>query len=112
MFKNRMNVPLKRFLVSRDELIHLFIHTFLYKLTLQTRVCVCVCTQLCLTLRPHGLYVAIAHQAPLSIGFSKQEYWSGLPFPAPEDLTHPVTELTPLVTPALADGLFTVSATK
>ena len=111
-----MNVPLKRFLVSRDELIHLFIHTFLYKLTLQTRVCVCVCvcacTQLCLTLRPHELYVAIAHQSPLSIGFPKQEYWSGLPFPPPEDLTHPVTELTPLVTPALADGFFTISATK
>ena len=38
-----MNAPLKRFLVSRDGLIHLLIHTFLYKLTLQTvRMCVCV----------------------------------------------------------------------
>ena len=31
-----------------------------------------------------------AHQAPLSIGFSKQEYWSGLPFPSPGDLPNPV----------------------
>ena len=28
----------------------------------------------------------VAHQAPLSMGFSRQEYWSGLPFPSPEDL--------------------------
>ena len=34
----------------------------------------------------------VAHQAPLSMGFSKQEYWSGLPFPSPGDLPHPGTE--------------------
>ena len=34
----------------------------------------------------------IAHQAPLSMGFSRQEYWSGLPFPSPEDLPEPGTE--------------------
>ena len=34
----------------------------------------------------------IAHQAPLSMGFSRQEYWSGLPFPSPEDLPNPGTE--------------------
>ena len=28
----------------------------------------------------------VAYQAPLSMGFSRQEYWSGLPFPSPEDL--------------------------
>ena len=31
----------------------------------------------------------VAHQAPLSMGFSRQEYWSGLPFPSPEDLSDP-----------------------
>ena len=31
----------------------------------------------------------VAHQAPLSRGFSRQEYWSGLPFPPPEDLPYP-----------------------
>ena len=31
----------------------------------------------------------VAHQAPLSMGFSRQEYWSGLPFPPPGDLPNP-----------------------
>ena len=34
----------------------------------------------------------VAHQAPLSMGFPRQEYWSGLPFPSPGDLTHPGIE--------------------
>ena len=34
----------------------------------------------------------IAHQAPLSMGFSKQEYWSGLPCPPPRDLPNPGIE--------------------
>ena len=35
---------------------------------------------------------AIAHQAPLSMGFSRQEYWTELPFPSPEDLSDPGIE--------------------
>ena len=34
----------------------------------------------------------LAHQAPLSMGFPRQEYWSGLLFPSPEDLPDPGTE--------------------
>ena len=34
----------------------------------------------------------VAHQAPLSMGFSRQEYWSGLPFPSPGDLPDPRIE--------------------
>ena len=34
----------------------------------------------------------IGHQAPASIGFSRQEYWSGLPYPSPEDLPNPRIE--------------------
>ena len=34
----------------------------------------------------------VAYQAPLSVGFSRQEYWSGLPFPSPEDLSDPGIE--------------------
>ena len=41
------------------------------------------------SLRPHGL---VAYQAPLSMGFSRQEYWSGLPFPSPGDLPNPGIE--------------------
>ena len=35
----------------------------------------------------------VAYHAPLSMGFSRQEYWSGLLFPSPEDLSHPGIEL-------------------
>ena len=45
-----------------------------------------------------------AHQAPLSLGFSRQEYWSGLPSPSPEDLPDPGIDPT---SPALAGGFFT-----
>ena len=34
----------------------------------------------------------VAHQAPLSLGFSRQEYWSGLPFPSPGDVPDPGIE--------------------
>ena len=43
-----------------------------------------------MTLQHHGLYVA--QQAPLSMKFSKQEYWSELPFPPPRDLSDPGIE--------------------
>ena len=41
------------------------------------------------------------------MGFSRQEYWSGLPFPSPEDLPNPGTEPT---SPALAAGFFTTGS--
>ena len=37
----------------------------------------------------------VARQAPLSMGFSRREYWSGLPFPSPRDLLDPGIELRP-----------------
>ena len=49
----------------------------------------------------------IAHQAPLSMGFSRQEYWRGLPFPSPGGLPNPGTEPETPVSPALAGGFFT-----
>ena len=52
----------------------------------------------------------IAHQAPLSMGFSRQEHWSGFPFPSPGDLPNPGIEPTSLTSPALAGGFFTTSA--
>ena len=48
-----------------------------------------------------------AHQAPLSMGFPRQEYWSGLPYPPPEDLPNPRIEPESFVSPALADEFFT-----
>ena len=49
----------------------------------------------------------VAHQAPLSMGFSTQEYWSGLPFPTPGDLLDPGIKLGSLASPGLAGGFFT-----
>ena len=50
-------------------------------------------------------------QAPLSMGFSRQEYWSGLPCPPPGDLPKPGIEPACLMFPVLADGFFTTNAT-
>ena len=49
------------------------------------------------------------HWAPLSMGFSRQEYWSALPFPSPGDLPNPGIETPSLVSSSLAGGLFTTS---
>ena len=53
----------------------------------------------------------VAHQVPLSMGFSKQKYWSGFPFPSPGDLPNPGTKPRSLTSPALAGGFFMTSAT-
>ena len=53
----------------------------------------------------------VAHQAPLSMEFSRQKYWRGLPFPIPGDLPDSGIEPVPLVSPALAGGFFTTVIT-
>ena len=53
----------------------------------------------------------VTHQAPLSMGFSRQEYWSGLPCPPPGDLLHPGIKSASLMPPGGAGGFFTTSAT-
>ena len=52
-------------------------------------VCVCVCVCVCKSFSHVWLFVTpwtVAHQTPLSMGFSRQEFWSGLSFPSPGDL--------------------------
>ena len=53
----------------------------------------------------------VACQAPLSMGFSRQEHWSGMPCPPPGDLPNPEIEPTSPTSPALADRFFTISVT-
>ena len=65
---------------------------------------VCSVTQSCPTLVTPWTG---AHQAPLSMAFSKQEYWSGLPFLSPRDLLDPRIEPGSPASPALAGGFFT-----
>ena len=70
--------------------------------------CVCLVTRSCLTLAtPH----TVACQAPLSMEFSRQEYWSGLPCPSPWDLPDPGVEPGSLTSLALTGVFFTTSAT-
>ena len=45
--------------------------------------------------------LTIARQAPLSVGFPRQEYWSGLPFPSPGDFPDPEMEAASPVSPVL-----------
>ena len=70
-------------------------------------MCVCACVfkslQSCLTL---GNPWTVTHQAPLSMGFSRQEYWGGLPFPPPGHLPDPGIEPKSLSSPALAGGFW------
>ena len=58
---------------------------------LVTKLCLILCDPMNCT----------AHQAPLSLGFSRQEYWSGLPLPSPGDLADPGIKPDSLVSPAL-----------
>ena len=53
----------------------------------------------------------VTHQAPLFTKLSRQEYWSGLPFPPPGDLPNTRIEHMSLVSPALVSGFFTTSTT-
>ena len=67
----------------------------------------CVCVLTCFSrVQLFATPWTVAHQAPLSMGFSKQEYWSGLPFPSPGDLPDPGIEPRSLMSPVLqADSL-------
>ena len=72
-------------------------------------MCVCqVASIVSDSLRP---LKTVAHQAPLSMGFSRQDYWSGLPCPLPGDLPDPGIEPGSCTFPTLAGALFTTSAT-
>ena len=85
-------------------------------------VCVCVCVralarmhariQSCfIHVRLFATLWTLARQAPLPMGFSRQEYWSGLPVPPLGDLPNPDIEPKSLMSPAMAGGLFTTSTT-
>ena len=60
----------------------------------ESTFCMLSCCRVCPTVWPYGSCdpMVTARQAPLSTGFSRQEYWSGLPFPSPGDLPDPGTK--------------------
>ena len=71
-----------------------------------------VCVRMCTVVFDSFVTLeTVAHQTPLSIEFSRQEYRRELPFPPPGDLSNPEIKPTSLESPALAGGFFTTSAT-
>ena len=84
---------------------HTYIHWYIYMYSNTYRMCMqshFSCDWLSATLR------TVAHQAPLSMGFSRQEHWCGLPCPPAGDLSYPENEPS---SPALIGKFFTTSVT-
>ena len=76
---------------------HMYIHVCMLSRFSRVRLCATLWT--------------VAHQAPLSMGFSRQEYWSGLPCPPPGELGDPGIKPASFMSPALASRFFTTSVT-
>ena len=75
-----------------------------YKTLFHMRVC---CILSCFSrVRLFATLCTVPHHAPLSMAFSRQEYWSGLPFPSPGDPPDPRIETESLMSPALAGSFF------
>ena len=77
--------------------------------------CVCACMSACIVAQSCLTLVTpwtVAHQAPLSMGFSRQEYWNGFSFPTPGDLPNPGIKPLSLATLALAGEFFTTALRK
>ena len=68
----------------------------------------CVCGQLLSCVQVFAAPWVAACQAPLSMEFSRQEYWNGLPFPPPGDLPDPRFKPTSPASPELAARLFSM----
>ena len=73
---------------------------------IRQRLSMCGCSTVLSCVRPFVTPSTEAHQAPLSVEFSRQEYWSGLPFPPPADLPNPGIEPASPATPASKGGFF------
>ena len=84
------------------------IHIRLHNSYVYLKVSVCMCVLSCSVMSDSATPWTEAHQAPLSMGFSRQEYRSGLPCPPPGDLPDPGVEPTSPASPALAGGFFCV----
>ena len=83
-----------------------------YNLNLHPLLNVNACVLSCFShARLFATLCTVAHQPPLSMGFSRQEYWSGLSFPSPGDLPDPRIKPASLMSPALTGRFFTTSTT-
>ena len=94
--------------LAEDErwVVHLWKLPMIWKAPLKFNPpSVCVLSRVSLFATPW----TVAHQAPLSMGSFRQEYWSGLPYPFPGDVANPGTEPAFLTSSALAGSFFTTS---
>ena len=84
--------------------LHACVLSYIYMCALSyTYMCVLVCSVVSDSATPW----TVAHQASLSMEFSRQEFWSRLPFPPPGDLPDPGIKPVTLSSPALASRFFT-----
>ena len=83
--------------------LHFFFLIFVLKCSWFFKITICVLSHV----RLFATLGTVACRALLSMEFSRQEYWSGLPFLMPGDLPDPGIEPTSLVSPALVVGFFT-----
>ena len=86
-----------------------YIFPYLVSVSVSVYVCVCACTLSRVQLFETPWTVAC--QPPLSMEYSRQEYWSGIPFPIPGNLPDPGIQPASLGSLALADGFFITNAT-
>ena len=71
-----------------------------------------VCVLSCFSyIRLFATLWTVAHEAPLSTGFSRQDYWTGLPCPSSENLPNPGIKPTSFLSPVLVGGFLTTSTT-
>ena len=102
-------MPLQREIDSEDK-DHWFWGTEKHDQLFSKLGYVLVCAQSLCRVRLFVSPWTVARQAPLSMGFPRQEYWSGLQFPSPRDLPNPGIEAASPVSLALVGGFFTARA--
>ena len=109
--RGSLSFPKAHSLYGNSEPVHLTSPHFGYVIcNLLVYITGCVRAKL-LQSCPTATPWTIAHQAPQSMGFSRQKNWSGSPCPPPGDPPDPGIEPTSLTSPALAGGLFFTSTT-
>ena len=95
--------------IQAHALTHMYAHTYIYMciyvyIHVSSFSFVLSCSVVSDSLLLY--FIIVARQAPLSMGFPRQEYWNGLPFPSPEDPLNPGIKLASPASPVLqADSL-------
>ena len=88
-------------LLQFSPVVYIFIISLLFVLLFAFHFYMCVSSRFS-HVQLFAILWTVAYQAPLSMGFSRQEYWSGLPCPPPRDIPNPGIKPTSLMSPALA----------